>query len=659
MPGGLSSRRPSGLCLLLLALLVGPSCADSSCQRAPSAAARVVCQQLHTWDANVRRRHHHFSFQQSQSSQSSSSSAASSSSSSVSRGSDGSFSQHHSSSQSSSHRSSSSSSSVSMSGHSVTIEVEPSPDLFHIETNNEFQSPNNAAFVRPATTSAGSTTEAVELEDSFLVRNKSDPLQCIDIKCLCPFIKGTYSQRAGCVASDGSVLGRVVRKEYRQMTDSERSRFHTALNRLKTKGVFDRFVEDHADSERSGGAHSGPAFLPWHREFLKRVEIALRVEDPPVALPYWDSTMDECLQNPEESVLFSDDFVGSVDARSGYVAGGPFSNWITVEARRPLRRQPGRQGRLFMEADIDAVLGQTSVERVMAYTAPQESCSQTTDWSCLEYTHGNVHVWVGGDMFSPPTSANDPLFLLHHAFVDLIWEEWRRRHQTRQQRELQYPSTGNENCSSVEHSERYPMHPFSPFRNLDGLSNAYTDELYEYADRPSCARTSSDNECQSRYLFCDISRGLRRCAPKLRDGAACTKYGDRGCLSGHCNEGRCATTTRRTTVTTRTNSFANLYKPNRQKTTSCFNENECCAIWKENGECQKNEAYMREWCKASCGICQPNYDLSVDCADRHGFCRTWTTLGECTRNPLWMNENCRLSCGRCALTRKQTCVRGY
>jgi tyrosinase len=41
-------------------------------------------------------------------------------------------------------------------------------------------------------------------------------------------------------------------------------------------------------------------------------------------------------------------------------------------------------------------------------------------------------------------------------------------------------------CASSNHFGSANMMPFNPFRNVDGLSNAYTDHLYEYAPRPTC-----------------------------------------------------------------------------------------------------------------------------------------------------------------------------
>lgn len=42
----------------------------------------------------------------------------------------------------------------------------------------------------------------------------------------------------------------------------------------------------------------------------------------------------------------------------------------------------------------------------------------------IQTPHGNVHVTVGGWMASVPTSAQDPIFYLHHANVDRLWNIW-------------------------------------------------------------------------------------------------------------------------------------------------------------------------------------------------------------------------------------------
>jgi len=42
----------------------------------------------------------------------------------------------------------------------------------------------------------------------------------------------------------------------------------------------------------------------------------------------------------------------------------------------------------------------------------------------IQGPHGNVHVTVGGWMASVPTSAQDPIFYLHHANVDRLWNIW-------------------------------------------------------------------------------------------------------------------------------------------------------------------------------------------------------------------------------------------
>ena len=69
-------------------------------------------------------------------------------------------------------------------------------------------------------------------------------------------------------------MGRSVRRDYRLLSRQERERFHRAVQRLKNSYMdgtrtYDLFVGYHQAS-MAPGAHFGPAFMPWHREFLLR-----------------------------------------------------------------------------------------------------------------------------------------------------------------------------------------------------------------------------------------------------------------------------------------------------------------------------------------------------------------------------------------------------
>ncbi|CAJ0960677.1 unnamed protein product, partial [Ranitomeya imitator] len=38
--------------------------------------------------------------------------------------------------------------------------------------------------------------------------------------------------------------------------------------------------------------------------------------------------------------------------------------------------------------------------------------------------HNLVHIYLGGTMSQIPISSNDPIFILHHSFIDKIFESW-------------------------------------------------------------------------------------------------------------------------------------------------------------------------------------------------------------------------------------------
>jgi len=122
-----------------------------------------------------------------------------------------------------------------------------------------------------------------------------------------------------------------VRKKLSALSDTERAAFVAAVKDLKADGVYDNFVRQHREAFKGGSnpatspqppAHRGPGFLPWHREFLRRFEIALQKKNPEVTLPYWDWTDDS-----QTASLWTQDFMGGDgDPNQGdSVTDGPFA----------------------------------------------------------------------------------------------------------------------------------------------------------------------------------------------------------------------------------------------------------------------------------------------------------------------------------------------
>jgi len=99
------------------------------------------------------------------------------------------------------------------------------------------------------------------------------------------------------------------RKNQSTLTTAEKDRFVAAVLALKASGTYDQYVAIHLGAHHD--AHRGPAFFPWHREFLRRFELALQTIDSSVTLPYWDWTID----NSATSSLWDPSFMGATAVR--------------------------------------------------------------------------------------------------------------------------------------------------------------------------------------------------------------------------------------------------------------------------------------------------------------------------------------------------------
>ena len=181
-----------------------------------------------------------------------------------------------------------------------------------------------------------------------------------------------------------------LRKDHRNLTAAERDRFVAALKHVKSAGVVDRLANVHA-RHFSMGIHSTSHFLPWHRELLLRFERELQKFHPDVTIPYWDSSVDNSTTGP----LWDQGFLGQFDGA-----------W-----------------------NLGRVLGSDSLPSPQTVQDNQQK-RQTYDafWQELEVSiHNPPHRWVSGVM-GQAASPGDPVFYLHHCWIDLLWAKWQSEH---------------------------------------------------------------------------------------------------------------------------------------------------------------------------------------------------------------------------------------
>ncbi|XP_069114732.1 tyrosinase-like protein 1 [Argopecten irradians] len=275
---------------------------------------------------------------------------------------------------------------------------------------------------------------------------------------------------------------RRVRQEIRVMSRPMWNTFVSRINMLKNQFVgpnisrYDAFADIHRLVINS--AHGGPNFLGWHAVYLILFEQAIGVP-----VPYWDSRLDFYMDQPTESVLWTSEFFGE---GFGAVTNGPFANWYTPD-NVPLTRNIGNAGTLISDANVQAVLTRTRHREIV-------EPNPNPQWS-LEIHHNGPHVWVDGQLSALATAAQDPVFFMHHSFVNYFWVLFRRRQRTLGiNPATDYPPT---NIPLQQAFDR--MIPFN-LQNFNGYSNQI-EGLSTYQPSPTCPTCGG-----SSYLECVNTR---------------------------------------------------------------------------------------------------------------------------------------------------------
>ena len=144
-------------------------------------------------------------------------------------------------------------------------------------------------------------------------------------------------------------------------------------------------------------------FLPWHRLMLIQFEGVIRevLHDEDFTLPYWNPITG----NEADLVVpavFRDPGSPLYDGtRWFWVNGGgridtPFKDWINLDALNEKFYIDGPNGNLGFNPRLDI------------------------------NPHFFTHIGLGGDMADFSTVGADPMFYLHHANIDRLWESWNR-----------------------------------------------------------------------------------------------------------------------------------------------------------------------------------------------------------------------------------------
>lgn len=206
----------------------------------------------------------------------------------------------------------------------------------------------------------------------------------------------------------------MIRRDFTDLSDPQKNTLANAFNKLWDDGVIENNARLH-DDNFFNGIHWGPAFLPWHRDFLRKLEIELQQFDSSISLPYWDWTRSDSRDLDTSSWK---EFFGG---RSN--TGGNFDHWTYVRSNSP---GPG------VLPSVEDVINELEASTFLEYRAMETG------------THVPGHTWTGGTMASG-RSPLDPLFYLHHCNLDRLWAIWQLNHPDA----VQYEHTGTLSSDSV------------------------------------------------------------------------------------------------------------------------------------------------------------------------------------------------------------------
>jgi tyrosinase len=250
--------------------------------------------------------------------------------------------------------------------------------------------------------------------------------------CLALLFVGAMTgvEAAPCSVEQAVCKTKVQHKPWGMLTAAEQSSYVKAeLCLMNTpaktgiagaKTVWDELQWNHIYNAHA--VHDVGQFLPWHRNNLAIHGNFLRddcgYKGP---LPYWDETADSSLASVADAAIFQPDAFGgdgSGEGKQKFITNGPFVN---ITLRMQGKNQDKASYRIYRNLN-DTVLASASPP---AMNACFRTSTYPAFWECLGgAAHGGGHGAAGGLMMDVQASPGDPVFYLHHGWLDAMWWKW-------------------------------------------------------------------------------------------------------------------------------------------------------------------------------------------------------------------------------------------
>ncbi|KAF7589831.1 hypothetical protein BBP40_003641 [Aspergillus hancockii] len=226
-----------------------------------------------------------------------------------------------------------------------------------------------------------------------------------------------------------------IRKEWRHLNQKEQDTFLDAVQCLMDKPAKSGLIATTSRFSDLQALHRGMTntayadiihhvgqFLPWHRYYMHIYETLLRDECGYTgSIPWWDEQKDADSGNMWQSSMWGPNaFGGNGTGSDNCVTDGRFANYT-------LHIGPG-------DEDTDYCLQRawdTENAIVNANSTALDLCNSYNTyapwWECISnIPHKGVHTYIGGVMADIKSSPGDPIFFMHHMYIDRVWWLWQK-----------------------------------------------------------------------------------------------------------------------------------------------------------------------------------------------------------------------------------------